>query len=67
MESYSLHYVDPSSLDNFLLKIWSSEGASWIHFTLKDGLGPACLGVSKEPAEGSKATQTEDKGKNTFI
>lgn len=37
-----------SSPDSVLLKIWSPERASRIYFSLKDGLGPACLRVSKQ-------------------
>lgn len=36
-----------SSPDNVLLKIWSPERVNGIYFSLKDGLGPACLRGSK--------------------
>lgn len=49
-----------SSPDSVLLKIRSPERASGAHFSLKDGLGPACLSL-KAPAKGSKAPQTKDK------
>lgn len=49
-QTYSLHYMSrlsSSSSSVLLLKIQSPERANRTQFSLKDGLGPACLRVSK--------------------
>lgn len=50
-QTYTLHYMSrlssSSSSNVLLLKIQSPERANRTHFSLKDGLGPACLRVSK--------------------
>lgn len=56
-----------SSPDSVLLKTGAPESASRTHFSLKDGLGPACLRVSKHRPKGSKAAETKGRDERTLF